>query len=314
MEEQINYYYQGQKRLIIPRLLIIGLSFVTFSYLIASVGSTVIAKIAKALSLQELLPPALPFGIFLGLGILIFFQLIPSQIELLTIKHNSIFWKNFMGNQQKLSWDEIVAIVWKNNVIILNDKFKLNLASLPSKQTIEVTSLLLDWLPEDLLPLEIQEHLLWTGENPPIESLNNTTAIAKNHKAALTTIRWIVIILLLVISILICWVILKETNQSIGVAIFFEFLVLLLGAIIWSLTTYHAISVNDEGIVFQKGRQNKIFSWHAIETIAIEIQLNRIFIWIDNTQKISMRSNDVELVANAVFKRAIANNIPFQET
>jgi hypothetical protein len=264
------------------------------------------------------LPKGTPLLIFITLALLITLNACKNGLRHVTITTEAVSWETFFRKASTVPKDEITHIAWKSGQTILNRRLKINTASLPKKQRVLFNAALLNWAPQSALETGLlQFRQFEDGRLPETDNGNLPISINTGNRIRLL-MRGLGIAALAaaVITLTLTWENLSLDREGIFTLSFLGGMLLITFWGIWTATSYRAIRVDDEGILYQSGRTSRLYRWREIEAIGVEARMRRFLIWErakakENALPYSrMKTKDVAETANTISQQALLKKIP----
>jgi hypothetical protein len=259
------------------------------------------------------LPNATLYVIFFAFIILLIINSLRKNLRKLIITTETITWETSLRKVYSLKKEEITKISWKNRKLILNEKAKIHLSSLPKKDRILLNISLFNWIPDNVLGFDILHFRQFKDEELPNIEFDKQSISAETDKRNQLIVRGIATITLI---LLILGLASNNLNRErIGVFLFLSSIIVLIFTVIWVATTHRTIRITDEGIIYRRGKKVRTYNWSDIEVIGAEIQFQQFLIWSYGRQKklsySRMNADDLNKVATIMFQQASLKDIPF---
>lgn len=232
----------------------------------------------------------------------------------LTITKDFLAWNTLIGKAYQFHPDEISKAVWQKGKIILNQNHTIHLNKFPLKTRLEISTILSDWIPENAVTFEMQQFQQWKRNLPDKIDLIEQSAETNRKKGVI--LRWISTVALIILMMGFVWAFFVEPIDNIlFIVVFLGGVILLIFLSLLSATRFRRIQINNKGLVYRKGKQEKLFPWDKIETIAFRSREQQILVWTGKRyQSLSyagMNLNAVNQVLHAIYLEAMAKDIYF---
>jgi len=256
--------------------------------------------------------------VWLVFGALVCYPLIGSiisNIRYLKIDCEKITWTKFGRKEIIILRSDIQKVTWQQRKVIFEtavNKHSLNLASLPIKSRIEISSILGEWAPGNTVNFEVLQFQQWKRDLSDPVNLTEQSAETNRKKGA--ALRWIGSIPVILAFGAMSWSFFIEPIENIiFVIIFLGGMITVPLVILFAATRYRRIQVNNDGVMYLNGRKEILFPWDKIETIALRTQNQNILIWTGKRYKslsyAGMNLEAINEVFNIIYYKAMAKDI-----
>ena len=265
----------------------------------------------KFLSLR--IPGTIFLIIFLGFSLFTIYGTLKARTRQLILTTDQIFWENSLRQASTIHKTDVTKVRWKNRQIHINDREKIILPPFPNKESIIFDSLVVDWFPSHALDDELLKFLRLRKSILEASNFETLTLTIETNRCKYALFRGISFFALAVVLFLLFWTFADDQN-GFGVAIGLGLFIISIVSTVWIITRYRAIVVQQDGILYQRGKKENLFAWENIEAIGFNLNNRWMYLWIDGKQKLisyaQMNVSEVNNLGDIVYKTAIHKNIP----
>lgn len=314
MTDSISFTYKRTRQSAINIFFLFQLALI-FGCIFSLIGTLLAASLAEKLLAQEL-PKFTVLYVFIASTIGYLLLEYWRRLETLSLENDILSWRPGLKKEQSIPQGEIKSAKIYKGSLIINDNIKIFVRSLPQKTQIEFVSILPSWLPETALSKEWKAYLHgkeqlkheWEGKDTfSLSASTNREKAIRIRKIAFTGVMIFVGLVLWLTSI----GPFREVDTPIsllGIVLIYVFFV------IWAITKYKRIQVDERGITYQQGKKELFWRWDEIEVLAFQANTEKLHIWQGPRYKSysysRIEAQSMNEVANIIFQQAMIRNIP----
>lgn len=312
MEQKTLFHYRPSKRTtayqVLLSLIVVFILGCLVSIFIAGAISFVVDK------LFSIYFPGIIFLItYIAISLSTTYIILATRTRNLILTTDQILWENSLRQTQSIHKIDVTKVKWKNRQLQINDSQNIYLPSFSYKDNIILNWLLLSWLPSHVLDDDTSKLLRLRKSILEETNFETLTLTIETNRRKHALFRGISFAALVVVLFLLFWTFADDQN-GFGVAIGLSLFIISIISTVWLSTRYRAIVVQQDGILYQRGKKENLFAWENIEAIGFNLNSRWMYLWIDGKQTLisyaQMNVADVNDLGDVVYKVALSKNIP----
>ncbi len=314
MEQDTLFHCRPSSKSKRHQYVLLAFLFLPLGCILSSIGSMTVAIIVdKVLNLKS------PLAILL-LALVIFitfmgYNILKNGLSELTITENEINWQTTLGKVFTFNKNEITNVKLRRPFLVFNEANELRIDTLQVKNRVQFSNVFLQWVPHHTLNEELSRFFHSETHNDSTQEIEYIVSTKINQSLNPTSRYLIFAFILLLISLTISAIVAGAGPKDIlgtlscpGVI----FIILIFG--IWRQKITRTIRIQNDGVLFEHGKQSYLFHWGDIEMIDFHIEEQHLLIWENGKKsKLSytkMESEKVAEVANVIYHTALSKDIP----